>query len=86
MDAAVWRSVSIAGLCAVTRGHVMEAGGGLWFSSYPELEGCLDQLRADPELRRRMEAAGGRYVRERFGWDRIIRRYRDEVLVSRAST
>jgi glycosyltransferase involved in cell wall biosynthesis len=69
----------VHGDCAVTREHVVESGGGLYCRDGAEFAGCLDHLLARPDLARRMGEWGRRYVQERFGWDAVIRRYREEV-------
>lgn len=65
--------------CDVTREHVVQSGGGLYFSSAAEFAGCLDYWEQDPGMARNMGRAGGHYVRDNFEWDRIISRYREEV-------
>ena len=51
-------------------------GSLLYFSNYPEFERCLEYMRAHPEEAGRMGQNGGRYVREHFAWDTIVRNYR----------
>ena len=70
------RPVLVSGQCDVTRGFVQESGGGLYFSNYPEFERCLEYMRAHPEKADQMGQNGGRYVREHFAWDTIVRNYR----------
>lgn len=66
--------------CAVTRAHVVESGGGLYFRDGADFGAALDYLIAQPDMARRFGAAGRAYVESRFSWDEIIRRYRREVL------
>jgi len=61
--------------CAVTRGHVEAAGGGLHFADYPHFAGCLDRLLARPDLRKRLAAAGREYVLTNYSWPRVTERY-----------
>ena len=61
--------------CAVTRGHVEAAGGGLHFADYPHFAECLDLLLARPELRQRLAAAGREYVLANYSWPRVTERY-----------
>ena len=61
--------------CAVTRGHVEAAGGGLHFADYPHFAECLDLLLARPDLRRRLAAAGREYVLANYSWPRVTERY-----------
>jgi len=65
--------------CAVTREHVAQSGGGLYFDNAAEFAGCLDYWNEHPETAHRMGAAGRGYARDKFEWDLVIRRYREEV-------
>ncbi|GAC1337327.1 MAG: glycosyltransferase family 4 protein [Candidatus Dormibacteria bacterium] len=60
--------------CAVTREHCERSGGGLWVRSAEEFGEALDRLRGDPELARRMAAAGRDYVLSNYSWDRVLAR------------
>jgi len=71
----------VHGDCAVTREHVVEAGGGLYFRGFSEFEGALRYLVGNTEMARRMGEAGREYVRTHFGWDQIVKRYIGEVFV-----
>lgn len=63
--------------CAVTVGHCRRSGGGLWFRGYFEFAEAADLLAGDERLRRRLGAAGRRYVLAECSWDvvcgRIVR-------------
>ncbi len=61
--------------CAVTRDHVEQSNGGLYFDGYDEFELCLDVLLNRPDLRRQLGAGGRRYVRTNYAWDTIVERY-----------
>ena len=69
----------VHGRCDVTREHVVKSGGGLYYTSSAEFGKCLDYLLADPARARGMGEAGRRYVRTRFDWEPIIRRYKQDV-------
>ena len=71
------RPVLVSGECEVTKNFALESGGGLYFSSYPEFEGCVEYLRSHPDEAERMGRSGGSYVKEHFAWDRIVRNYRE---------
>ncbi|MBA4387327.1 MAG: hexosyltransferase [Verrucomicrobia bacterium] len=71
----------VHGKCSVTRDHVVEAGGGLYFENYPEFEGCLRYIGSHPAEVASMGRAGRDYVKERYAWDRIVARFQDEVFV-----
>jgi glycosyltransferase involved in cell wall biosynthesis len=58
--------------CSVTRDHVKQSGGGLWFKSYFEFEECLETFLCDEKMRMKMGVLGGQYVTKEFKWDRII--------------
>ncbi len=58
--------------CAVTRYHVENAQGGLWFGSYPEFHEALELLVKDKELNRKMGECGRSYVLRNYSWDRVV--------------
>jgi glycosyltransferase involved in cell wall biosynthesis len=60
--------------CAVTVGHCRRSGGGLWFRDYHEFAEVMDLLLADEPLRRRLGAAGRRYVLAECSWDVVCAR------------
>ena len=70
------RPVLVSGRCDVTKNFVLESSGGLYFSSYPEFECCIEYLRSHPEEAVRMGENGGAYVREHFTWDKIVENYK----------
>lgn len=61
--------------CAVTRHHVLQSGGGLYFSSPAELAGAVNYLLEHPAERNDMAAAGYRYVQQQYSWDAVIGRF-----------
>ena len=61
--------------CAVTVGHCRRSGGGLWFRDYLEFSEAADLLADDPELCRRLGAAGRRYVLSECSWDTVCARF-----------
>ena len=68
--------------CDVTRDHVVESGGGLYFRTAADFAGALDRLLGDAPLGRRMAAAGRRYVLDHYAWPEIIRRFKEQVFIS----
>lgn len=69
--------------CPVTRNFVSEANGGLYFNGYFEFEGCVDYILSHKDTACAMGANGGKYVREHFDWEVIVKKYRkyfDEVI------
>jgi glycosyltransferase involved in cell wall biosynthesis len=70
------RPVLVNAACHVTRRHAELAGGGLWFDSYGSFEVALERLLGDAGLRASLAAGGAAYVDQRYGWPRLIDRYR----------
>jgi len=66
----------VNGRCDATVEHCVRSGGGLWFSSYGELEAVIDRLVGDAALRARLAAAGRHYADANFSWPVILARYR----------
>lgn len=62
-------------LCPVTVEHCQNSQGGLFFKDYLEFEGCLQEMRANPELAKEMARNGREYVLSHFHWDLISHRY-----------
>jgi len=60
--------------CAVTVGHCRRSGAGLWFRDFLEFSEAADLLAGDPDLRRRLGAAGRRYVLAECSWDTVCAR------------
>ena len=61
--------------CAVTRYHVEQSGGGLWFGDYPTFHEALDLLLDNPALRERMGRGGREYVLRNYSWDEVVRNF-----------
>lgn len=61
--------------CAVTRYHVAQSNGGLYFRDYDEFEAVLDLLLNDESLRRQLGENGYRYVRTQYNWDVVLGRF-----------
>jgi glycosyltransferase involved in cell wall biosynthesis len=66
--------VVVHAACAVTVGHCRRSGGGLWFREFPDFAAAVDLLADDPGLRRRLGAAGRRYVLAECSWDTVCAR------------
>lgn len=67
--------VLVNGACAVTRDFVIQAQGGLYYTSYAEFECGLKYLLAHPDTARQMGENGGAFVREHFAWDVVVDKY-----------
>jgi glycosyltransferase involved in cell wall biosynthesis len=61
--------------CAVTRHHVVESGGGLYFCNADEFDAGLTRLIEDSALSRRMGEAGRQYVLAQHGPDAVSARF-----------
>ncbi len=61
--------------CAVTRHHVVQSSGGLYFCNYAEFEAGLSLLLEDERLCRRMGEAGRQYVLSQHGPHAVSARF-----------
>lgn len=68
--------VLVHGHCAVTRHHVLQSNGGLYFTSAAEFGGALDWLLDHPQRRAEMAALGRSYVERNFSWPATLERFR----------
>lgn len=59
----------------VTRHHVVQSNGGLYFRSYDEFESALDLFLGEDDLRRRMGMNGHAYVRDQYNWNAVLGRF-----------
>ena len=75
------RPVLVHALCAVTHHHVVESGGGLFFATYDDFAGAVIELLTKPELGSTMGRAGEEYVRNRYDWKVVLKRF-DAVMSS----
>ena len=76
------RPALVQGRCAVLAGQARRSGGALPYRGYAEFEAAVDLLTAREGLRRRLGAAGRRYVERTYAWDAVLDRY--EALVEAA--
>lgn len=61
--------------CEPTRDHCLASGGGVPFGDLATFTAALDTLLGRPEVAAAMAAAGERYVRTRYAWPVLVRRY-----------
>jgi glycosyltransferase involved in cell wall biosynthesis len=73
--------VLVHGHCAVTRHHVLQSNGGLYYTSAEEFTGALDWLLDHPQGRRQMGLQGQDYVLREFNWPTVLDRFRAAVRV-----
>lgn len=71
--------VMVHGDCPVTRHHVQQSSGGLYFSSAAEFAEVLDWFVGHPEERARMGALGKDHVRREFDWTSVLDRFRTSL-------
>lgn len=71
--------VVVHGACPVTRHHVEQSRGGLYFSSAHDLAGVTNYFLSNPEARHSHAVAGAEYVRTEYSWSSVLRRF-DEVV------
>lgn len=69
--------VLVNGECAVTKEHVVQSGGGLYFSSEEEFGEVVSLLLNDEAVRHRMGTAGLNYVKNEYSWDAVTDRLAD---------
>lgn len=72
--------VLVNAACLVTRSHVVESGGGLYFSNASDFQAVLQELRTDPNLRSVLAAAGEKYVRQKYNWSAVLERFDGAML------
>jgi glycosyltransferase involved in cell wall biosynthesis len=68
--------------CAVLKGQVLRADGGLYYRTGPEFAGALDYLLDHPEVARRLGAQGRAHVDREYRWPTVMARL--EALLERA--
>jgi glycosyltransferase involved in cell wall biosynthesis len=71
--------VVVHGECPITKHHVVESGGGLYFSSPEDLAGVTRYMLEERGARERFAACGRRYVEFRYSWKSVLDRF-DQVL------
>jgi glycosyltransferase involved in cell wall biosynthesis len=67
--------VVVHAACSVTRHHVEESKGGLYFSSAHDLAGVTKYFLSDSEVRRRHAEAGAAYVAHEYAWSSVLKRF-----------
>lgn len=67
--------VVVHAACPVTRHHVEESKGGLYFSSAHDLAGVTKYFLTDPAARRQHAEAGAAYVAHEYAWSSVVKRF-----------
>jgi len=60
--------------CAVLKGQVLRADGGLYYQNAMEFAGALDYLLSKPDVARQLGAQGRAYVDREYRWPVVIER------------
>lgn len=71
--------VVVSAGCPVTKHHVHESGGGLYFASSEDFAGICRELSGNDALRCSLGEAGREYVARKFNWKVVLERF-DEVI------
>ncbi len=66
--------VLVNAACEVTRYHVRQSNGGLYFRDYDEFEAVIDLLTSDDPMRQQLGGQGKRYVQTNYNWDVMLDR------------
>lgn len=69
------RPVLVNGGCPVTKTHVIEAGGGLYYDSLTDFAGALLALKRNPDLALDLGRSGTDYVERKYCWPEVLRRF-----------
>jgi glycosyltransferase involved in cell wall biosynthesis len=67
--------VVVHGECAVTRHHVIESSGGLYFSSPGDLAGVIRYMWENPDARALFATRGAEYVEREYSWQAVLTRF-----------
>jgi glycosyltransferase involved in cell wall biosynthesis len=62
----------VNGRCAVLKGQVRRAGGGLYFHDYDEFAGAVDYLLSHPEVARELGRQGLAYLDREYRWPAVM--------------
>lgn len=71
--------VLVHSAAAVTKHHVLESGGGLYFSDQVDFIAMVNTLLQDGDLLSALASGGQRYVREKYAWTAVLERF-DRVI------
>ena len=63
--------------CAVLRGQVRRADGGLYYRTGAEFRAALDCLLKRPEMAQTLGAQGRAYVEREYRWPGVLRKIED---------
>jgi glycosyltransferase involved in cell wall biosynthesis len=69
------RPALVNGRCAVLRGQVQRANGGLYYGSYEEFSEALAWLLAHPAQADALGRSGRAYFERHYSWDVVMAKY-----------
>jgi len=67
--------VVVHGECAVTKEHVIDSNGGLYFANAVEFAKIIRELELNEALRTTLGRSGREYVQTRYSWDAVLERF-----------
>jgi glycosyltransferase involved in cell wall biosynthesis len=67
--------------CAVLRGQVQRANGGLYYRTYEEFSECLSWLLERPAVAEALGRSGREYFRTHYSWETVMAKY-DRLLAT----
>ncbi len=73
------RPVIVNGECPVMIGQMRRSNGGLYYRNYTEFEAELNFLLENPRVCFDMGKNGFDFVKENYGWDKVISNFRDII-------
>ncbi len=65
--------------CSVTREHVVESSGGLYFANQNEFSAILNNILIDPTLSTNFGENGKLYVEEEYSWSAVLERFEEAI-------
>jgi glycosyltransferase involved in cell wall biosynthesis len=71
--------VIVHGECPVTKHHVLESGGGLYFSSMSDLAGVVRYLISEHGARGEFAERGANYIQKHYTWEAVLSRFEEVV-------
>lgn len=68
--------IMVNGACSVLEGHCKKSGAGVTYKTYEQFDEGIELLYQNEEEYKKMCAAGMKYVRENYNWDKTVEKYR----------
>lgn len=67
--------------CEVTRDHIVNSGGGLYFNNSDDFSKTATLLLENNQLKEQMATAGKQYVLDNFAWKHIVDKFKREIFI-----